>query len=117
VLNFAPGRLQLDVQKAAAKVVVEMPYDEAQSFFHDLTGVSMGAERIHTRTNQAAEELTVLEVAPSREVIEKRIAEVAAGKWRRPLVVLGIDGAYIPTRPESARGRRPGQRCQRANRS
>jgi hypothetical protein len=29
-------------------------------------------------------------VAPSREAIEKRIAEVAAGKWRRPVVVLGI---------------------------
>lgn len=116
VVNLAPGRLQLDVQQAAAKVVVEMPYDEAQSFFHDLTGVHMGAERMHTRPNQAAEGLPVLEVAPSREAIEKRIAEVAAGKWRRPVVVLGIDGAYVPTRPESARGRRPGQRCQRANR-
>ncbi len=116
VLHLAPGRLQLDVQQAAAKVVVEMPYDEAQTFFHDLTGVSMGAERMHTLTNQAAQGLTVLEVGPSREETDKRIAQVAKGKWRRPVVVLGIDGAYVPTRPESARGRRPGQRCQRAKR-
>jgi hypothetical protein len=115
-LNVAPGRLQLDVQQAAAKTVIEMPYEEAQTFFHDLTGVSMGAERMHTLTNQVAQGLTVLDVAPSREAIEKRIAEVAAGKWRRPVVVLGIDGAFVPTRPESARGRRPGQRCQRAKR-
>jgi hypothetical protein len=115
-LNLAPGRLQLDVQQAAAKTVIEMPYDEAQDFFHDLTGVHMGSERMHTLTNQVAQGLTVLDVAPSREQIEERIAEVAAGKWRRPVVVLGIDGAFVPTRPERARGRRPGQRRVRAKR-
>jgi hypothetical protein len=31
--------------------------------------------------------------------------------------VLGIDGAYVPSRPESARGRRPGQAHQRARRA
>jgi hypothetical protein len=116
VLNLAPGHLQLDVQQAAAKTVIEMPYDEAHTFFHDLTGVRMGAERMHTLTNQAAQGLTVLDIAPSREAIENRIAEVAADKWRRPVVVLGIDGAFVPTRPESARGRRPGQKRSRAKR-
>jgi hypothetical protein len=96
VLHLAPGRLQLDVQQAAAKVVIEMPYDEAQTFYHDLTGVSMGSERMHTLTNHAAQGLTVLDVAPSREQIEERIAAVAAGTWRRPVVVLGID-ADVPT--------------------
>ena len=114
--HLAPGHLQLDVQQAAAKVVIEMPYDEAHTFFHDLTGVNMGSERMHTLTKQVAQGLTVVDVAPSREEIAKRIAEVAAGKWRRPVVVLGIDGAFVPTRPESARGRRPGHRCQRAKR-
>nr|BAW32320.1 putative transferase [uncultured Candidatus Entotheonella sp.]BAW32330.1 putative transferase [uncultured Candidatus Entotheonella sp.] len=70
---------------------------------------------MHTLTKEVAQELTVSDVAPSREEIEQRIAQVAAGKWRRPVVVLGIDGAFVPTRPESARGRRPGQRaCRRA---
>jgi hypothetical protein len=115
-VNLAPGRLQLDVQQAAAKTVIEMPYDEAHTFFHDLTGVTMGAERMHTLTNQVAQGLTVLDIAPSREEIEKRIAQVSAGKWRRPVVVLGIDGAFVPTRPESARGCRPGQRRSRAKR-
>jgi hypothetical protein len=115
-LNLASGRLQLDVQQAAAKTVIEMPYDEAQTFFHGLTGVHMGSERMHTLTNQAAQGLTVLDIAPSRQEIEARVTQVAAGKWRRPVVVLGIDGAFVPTRPESARGRRPGQRRSRAKR-
>jgi len=115
-VNLAPGRLQLDVQQAAAKTVIEMPYDEAHTFFHDLTGVTMGAERMHTLTNHVAQGLTVLDIAPSREEIEKRIVQVSAGQWRRPVVVLGIDGAFVPTRPESARGCRPGQRRSRAKR-
>ena len=55
-------------------------------------------------------------MAPSREEIEQRIASVAAGSRRRPVLVLGIDGAYVPTRPDSARGRRPGQGRHRAKR-
>jgi hypothetical protein len=115
-LGLTPGSYQLDVQKAAAKLVIETAYDEAKPLFHDLTGVHLGSERMHTLTNRAAEGLSVLDIAPSREQIDERIAEAAAGKWRRPVVVLGIDGAFAPTRPESARGRRPGQRRQRARR-
>jgi len=67
--------------------------------------------------NQVAEGLTGLDVTPSREEIERRVAEVSAGRFRRPVLVLGIDGAYVPTRPEHARGRRPGQARQRARRA
>jgi hypothetical protein len=115
-LGLTPGRTQLDVQKAAARLVVETAYDEAQALFHDLTGVHLGSERMHTLTNRVTEGLSVLDIAPSQEQIDERIAQVAAGKWRRPVGVLGIDGAFAPTRPESARGRRPGQRRQRARR-
>ena len=115
-LGLTSGRTQLDVQKAAARLVIETSYDDAQSLFRDLTGVPLGSERMHTLTNRVATGLSVLDIAPSREQIAERIAQVAAGKWRRPVVVLGIDGAYAPTRPESARGRRPGQRRQRARR-
>jgi hypothetical protein len=105
------------VQKAAARVVIELPYEEAQTLFGELTGVSMGSERMHTLTKQAAAGLTVVDVAPSREEIERRIAELAAGRSRRPVLVLGIDGAYAPTQPESARGRRPGKGRPRAKRA
>jgi Uncharacterised protein family (UPF0236) len=117
VLDLAPGRLQLDVRQAAATLVTEVPYAEAQTLFGNLTGVGVGSERMHTLTNQAAEGLTVLDVAPSRDEIEQRITEVAAGHHRRPVVVLGIDGAFIPTRPDSARQRRPGRRWKRAKRA
>src|SRR5438105_2805869 len=98
-------------------MAIEIPYDEAQTLFGDLTGVGMGSERMHTCTNHVAEGLTVLDVAPSRDEIARRIAQVAAGRWRRPVLVVGIAGASVPTRPERARGRRPGPGRHRAKRA
>jgi hypothetical protein len=72
---------------------------------------------MHTVTNQVAQDLGVLDVAPSREEIDWRVAQVAAGRFRRPVLVLGLDGASVPSRPESARGRRPGQARHRARRA
>jgi hypothetical protein len=115
VLGLAPGRLQLDVQQAAAPLVTAVPYAEAQTLFGTLTGVDVGSERMHTVTNHVAEGLTVLDVTPSRDEIVRRIPEVA-GHCRRPVVV-GIEGAFVPTRPDSARQRRPGQRGKRAKRA
>jgi hypothetical protein len=116
-LGLAPGRTQLDVHKAAVKLVTEVPYDEAQTLFGSLTGVGLGSERMHTVTNHIAEGLTVLDVVPPRHEIEQRIAAVSAGRSRRPVLVLGIDGAYVPTRPDSARKLCAGQRRQRAKRA
>jgi uncharacterized protein UPF0236 len=116
-LGLSGGRIQRDVQQAAATLVTEVPYATADALFRDLSGIALSSERMHTMTNQAAEGLTVLDVAPSREEIERRVAIVAANRFRRPVLVLGIDGAYVPTRPESARGRRPGQGRSRAKRA
>jgi hypothetical protein len=68
---LAPGRIQLDVQQAAADLVTEVPYDTASTLFGHLSGIMVSSERMHTLTNQAAEGLTVLDVAPSRAEIEQ----------------------------------------------
>lgn len=64
-----------------------------------------------------AEGLSVLDVAPTRAEIEARIAAVATGQRRRPILVMALDGAYVPLRPESVRGGRPGRKKQRAKRA
>jgi hypothetical protein len=116
-LGLVAGCKQLDMQYAAAQLVTEVPYDTAQALFGTLTGMPFGSERMHTLTNQVAERLTVVEVAPSRQEIERRVTEVAAGRFRRPVMVLGIDGAYVPTRPDSARIPGEGRRGKRARRA
>jgi hypothetical protein len=116
VLGLSAGQLQLDVQQAAADLATEMPYETASAILGRLSGIAMSSERLHTLTNQVAQGLSVLDVAPSRDEIDQRVAQVAAGRFRRPVLVLGIDGAYVSSRPESARGRRPGQARFRARR-
>jgi hypothetical protein len=66
---------------------------------------------------QGAEGLRVLAGAPSREELERRGAPGAAGRLRRPVLSLGMDGASVPSRPARARGRRPGQARPRARRA
>jgi hypothetical protein len=116
-LGLSAGRIQLDVQEFATEVAIELPYATAATLFGRLSGLTVSSERLHTLTNQVAEGLGVLDVAPSRQEIDRRVAQVAQGRFRRPVLVLGIDGAYVPSRPESARGRRPGQARYRARRS
>ena len=117
VLGLRAGRLQPDVQQAAVDLATEVPYETASTLFGRLSGIPVSSERMHTWTQQVAEGLRVLDVAPSREEIDQRVAQVRAGRFRRPVLVLGIDGAYVPSRPASARGRRPGQARQRARRA
>jgi len=109
--------MQPDVQQAAVDLATEVPYETASTLFGRLTGMPVSSERLHTFTHQVAEDLSVVAVAPTREEIDRRVAQVAAGRFRRPVLVLGIDGAYVPSRPESARGRRPGQARHRARRA
>jgi len=117
VLGVSAGRMQRDVQQAAVDLATELPYETASTLFGHLSGLAVSSERMHTLTNHMAEGLSVLDVAPSRQEIDQRVAQVAAGRFRRPVLVLGIDGAYVPSRPESARGRRPGQARSRARRA
>jgi hypothetical protein len=92
-LGLSAGRLQRAVQQAVATLVTAVPYATAAALFGDLSGIALSSERRHTMTQQAAEGLTVLDVAPSREAIERRVAGAAANRFRRPVLVLGIDGA------------------------
>ena len=60
--------------------------------------------------------LDVLQVCPDAADIQDRIAQAAAGRKWRPIVVLAIDAADVPSRPETAKGTRPGRRKSRARR-
>src|SRR5262245_46814998 len=117
VWGVGPGRMPPDVQQAAVDLATEVPYETASRLCGPLSGIAVRSERMHTFTHQVAEGLSVVEVAPSREEIDRRVAQVAAGRFRRPVLVLGIDGAYVPSRPARARGRRPGQARHRARRA
>jgi hypothetical protein len=114
VVGASAGRMPRDVQQAAVALAREGPYETASTLLGQLTGMTVSSERMHTFPHQVATGLSVVEVAPSREEIDRHVGQGAAGRFRRPVLVLGIDGAYVPSRPERARGRRPGPARHRA---
>ena len=116
-LQLTERRKPSDVQKATVKLTKELPYETACERFEELTGLPLSAHTAHEVTPGVAEGLTVLDVAPSREELAARIAAVATGQTWRPMLVLAIDGAAVPTRPATAQGRRPGRQNARAKRA
>ena len=116
-LQLTARRQQPDVQKAAVKLTKEVPYETACELFEELTGLPLSVHTAHEVTQAVAEGLTVLDVAPSREEIVAKITAVAMGQPWRPIMVLAMDGAEVPTRPETAKGRRPGYKKARAKRA
>ena len=117
VLGLTNRRTQPDVHKAVVKLTKEMPSETACELFEEWTGWPLSAHTAHEVTPEVAAGLTVLDVAPSREEMATKIAAVAAGHTWRPILVLAIDGADVPTRPETAKDRRRGRQKGRAKRA
>jgi hypothetical protein len=116
-LQLTERRQQPDAQRAAVQVTKAVPDETACELLEELTGLPLRAHTAHAVTQGVAAGLTVVDVAPSREDIATSIAAVAVGQTWRPIMVLAIDGAEVPTRPATAQGRRPGRKKIRAKRA
>jgi len=116
-LELAAGRKHFAVQQAAVRLTAAVPSETAQDLFRALTGVELSTARRHELTNAVAEGVGVWDVAPGREELAAKIAPVAEGRRWRPMVGLALEGADVPTRPEAAKGRRPGRKTPRARRA
>jgi hypothetical protein len=116
-LQLSERRTQWDLQQAAARLVAEVPFATAQELFTQLTGLSLSDHTMHAVAGELSHELGVLDVSPTAAQIADRVAEMAAGKPWRPVLVLAIDGAFVPTRPEEAKGPATGRRYMRAKRA
>lgn len=117
VLILSDSVKQWDMQEAGANVGAELPYNKAQEIFEKLTGLSMSDHTMHDIVGNLCEEVDVLDIAPSAEEIEEKVGRVAKGKKWRPIMVLTIDGALVPTRPDDAKGKGKGRKKVRAKRA
>jgi hypothetical protein len=117
VLGLTGRRKPSAVQTAAVQLTQEMLYETACELVEEWTGLSVSAHPAHAVTQESAEGLTVLAVAPSQKAIAATIAAVAARQKWRPMLVLALDGADVPTRPETAQGGRRGRKKSRAKRA
>lgn len=99
-LGLSPSNKQDDVQSVGVWLATELPYELASETLRRCTGIELSAHSLHTSVNRVAEGLTILDVAPSKAQVEEKIKRASEGKRWRPVMMLAIDGAMEPVRPE-----------------
>ena len=116
-LGVVAGGKQRARPQAGVPLGTAVPDDTAQALLGALTGMACGSARRPTVPKQVGATRTVVDVAPAREELRRRMASVAAGRLRRPGLGLGLDGASGPTRPTRAWEPQAGRRHTRAKRA
>lgn len=115
--ELSEHRKQWDMQQREVELATDVPFARASELFEKMTGLSFSDHSTHEIAAEVANGLTAVEVSPTAGEIERIVDEIAKGKGRRPIVVLAIDGAHVPTRPEEAKAKRAGHTKERANRA
>ena len=95
-LGLASSAKQYDIQALEAWLGSEMPFETASEAYQRCTGNPMSTHHLHDCANRIGESLGVLDVCPTKVEVEARIARLAVGKHRRPVMMMGIDGGSCP---------------------
>lgn len=97
-LEIAPRRKQYDLQRAAAELFTEVPYERASRIFERLTGIPMSDHCLQDVAESLGEVADNVRVLPSRQRVEELIEQDGEGRTWRPVLVVAADGAHVPTR-------------------
>lgn len=99
-LGLASSPKQHDIQDLEAWLSSELPFETASEAFKRCTGDPMSPDHMFETTNRIANHFDILDICPTKDEIEQKINELSEGKFRRPVMMMAIDGAHAPTRPE-----------------
>ena len=99
-LGLSGSSKQHDVQELATWLATELPFKVAEDALNRSTGIGMSSPAIHETVKKVSTGLGVLDVCPSKEEIMAKIAELSEGSRTRPVMMLTLDGALAPVRPE-----------------
>ncbi len=102
-LEIAPERKQYDLQRAAAELFTEVPFERASQIFERLTGIKLGAHCQQEVAAKLGEVADTVRVLPSRQRVEEIIEQASQGRTWRPVLVVAAEGAEVPTRPVAKR--------------
>jgi len=99
-LELSKRKVQADVQELEAWLAAEMPYETSIEALNRCAGIQLSNHHAHDVVNEISEGIRLLDVCPDKEEIQSKIDDLSEGKFRRPVLMIGIDGAHAPTRPE-----------------
>ena len=109
-LGLSESSKQYDVQDVEAWLSSETAYETASETYERITGVKLSEHHMHEATNAIGQEVGILEACPSKEDIYKKLEDLSKNKFRRPIMMLALDGAHGPMRPEPSPHPRKGKR-------
>jgi len=75
----------------------------------DLTGVAVSDHQGHDCLGRIVELADLDTVIPDQREIERRIEQAKSAPDERPLLVVALDGAHVPTRPRARRNAKRGK--------
>jgi uncharacterized protein with PIN domain len=99
-LGLSNRKVQPDIQELETWLAAEMPYETACETLERCAGIKLSNHNAHDVVNEIANDIQLLDICPDKVDIHRKIDELADGKFRRPVLMIGIDGAHAPTRPE-----------------
>lgn len=99
-LGLSSSPIQYDIQDVEAWLSTELPFETAAEAYKRTTGDSLSSGHMHDTANRIANRLGISDVCPTKEEIGQILDEIAENSFRRPVMMLAIDGAHAPTRPE-----------------
>jgi len=99
-LELSKRKAQSDIQELEAWLAAEMPYETASEALDRCAGIKLSNHHLHDVVKEVADDIQLLDVCPDKAEIHRKIDELSEGKFRRPVLMIGIDGAHAPTRPE-----------------
>lgn len=99
-LGLASSSKQYDVQDLETWLSTEMTYEKASETYERFTGSPLSVDHMHETVKNVANDLTILDVCPTKPEIEEQVEQLSTGKRWRPIMMIAIDGAHEPVRPE-----------------
>lgn len=107
-LGLSNRKIQSDIQELEAWLAAEMPYETASETLERCAGVKLSNHHAHDVVNEIADDIHLLDICPDKAHIQDKIDVLSEGRFRRPVLMIGIDGAHAPTRhePSPRKGKR-----------
>jgi Uncharacterised protein family (UPF0236) len=99
-LGLSRRKAQADIQELEAWLAAEMPYETTSEALERCAGIQLSNHHAHDVVNEIAADIQLLDVCPDKAEIHRQINELSEGKFRRPVLMIGIDGAHAPVRSE-----------------
>lgn len=99
-LGLSKRKAQSDIQELEAWLAAEMPYETASEALDRCAGIKLSNHHLHDVVKEVADNIQLLDVCPEKTEIQRKIDDLSEGRFRRPVLMIGIDGAHAPTRPE-----------------